>query len=228
MLTIKEFFYLLALNIQVKWFNFIEFIYVIVRYYSNFVFAKVDLILIAAYFFKNPFRLSKSFLLSRGEKEIYTYGETPLTTLELIAKKCHLSSKDVVYELGCGRGRTCFWLQQFVCCSVVGIDYVPAFIDKAHRIQNYFSLEGLNFKLENFFKASLKEATVIYFYGTCQSSSSIQKLIEHFSTLPKGTKVITVSYCLSDFDKSSSFKVIKQFSAPFTWGKGEVYLQVKC
>jgi SAM-dependent methyltransferase len=227
LVQLKEIFYLFILNIQVKWFNLIEFIYVFFKYYGDSLFIKIDLALIGSYFFNNPFKVSKRFLLTQGEQDLYTYGETPLTTLDLIAQECRFSSKDVIYELGCGRGRTCFWLRQFIGCRVIGIDYVPAFIDNAQRIQQQFHVNNISFKLEDFFKASLNEATVIYFYGTCQSATSIQELIKHFSNLTKGTHLITVSYALTDYQANAPFEILKRFSAPFTWGVADVYLQVK-
>ncbi len=67
-------------------------------------------------------------------------AETPLTSLEVIARECQLSVRDVVFELGCGRGRTCFWLNQFIGCAVIGIDYVPAFIEKALKVKRRFHI----------------------------------------------------------------------------------------
>ena len=224
---LKEFIFLLYLNIQVKWFNLIEFIYVYFKYYGDPLFIKIDLSLIGYYLFNSPFKISKKFLRNRKENDLHTYGETPLTTMDLIANECRFSSKDVVYELGCGRGRTCFWLNQFIGCRVVGVDYVPDFINKAQRIQKRYQLKNIAFKCEDFFKTHLEDATVIYFYGTCQSTTSIQQLIKHFSLLKKGTQVITVSYALTDYKKEAPFKILKRFQAPFTWGAADVYLQIK-
>lgn len=222
-----ENFSLLPLQLKVKVGNFWEFIRVIFYYYPNLNFLKIDFSLLLSYFFTNPFRISKRFLLTKGEEDVYKYGETPLTTLDLIARTCALSSSDVVFELGCGRGRTCFWLNQFIGCSVVGIDYVPAFIKKGEKVKNRFHVDGVSFRLEDLFQADLKGATVIYLYGTCFSDSEIACLIDLFKQLPKGTKLITVSYSLIEHQPKAPFQVVKQFSAPFTWGRADVFLQVK-
>jgi SAM-dependent methyltransferase len=224
---LKEMVVLLGINLKVKMGNLIELLRVMIRYYPTLRFLKIDTSLLFSYFLTNPFRLSKHFLIQRGEREVYTYGETPLTTLELITRECGLSNRDIVFELGCGRGRTCFWLNQFIGCSVVGIDYVPAFIEKAQSIKNYFHVQGVTFRLEDLFQADLKGATVIYLYGTCFSAASINLLIERFSQLPEGIKIITVSYALTEYQPDAPFQVLKQFMAPFTWGKTDVYLQVK-
>lgn len=225
--AIKENLELLLINAKVKFLNLVEFLRVMIRYYPNSAFLKIDSTLLFSYFFNNPFRISKEFLILKGEENIYTFGETPLTTLDAIARECGLTQQDTVFELGCGRGRTCFWLNQFIGCTVIGVDFVPAFIQKAQKVQQRFQVQGVSFRLEDLFTTDLTDATVIYLYGTCYSTAEIELLSERFSQLPKGSKIITVSYSLTEFAPSAPFRVVKQFPAAFTWGVGEVYLQVK-
>lgn len=226
-MKIREICELFLINIKFSLKNIIEHLKIIVNYYPNFQFFKIDSRLLSYYLFNNPFRISKLFLLNKGETDIYTYGETPLTTLSKIARECQFSAQDTVVELGCGRGRTCFWLHQFVHCKVVGIDYVPYFIETANSVKNHFKLKKIDFRLEDFLKADLKGATVIYLYGTCLDRTAIEILIEHFAKLPSGTRIITVSYSLLDYTKKPLFKLEKSFSAPFAWGVGDVYLQAR-
>lgn len=224
---LKENLILFGIHLKVRISNFFEFMRVVVRYYPHLKFFKIDITLLLSYLLMNPFRVSKSFLFQKGEKEIYTYGETPLTTLDLIAHTCDLSPQDVVFELGCGRSRTCFWLNQFMGCTVVGIEYIPTFIEKAQKVKKRFDLQSVSFRLEDLFQADLTGATVIYLYGTCFSDTAIDRLITHFSHLPKGTKIITVSYALTEYQPTAPFQILKQFPASFNWGKTTVYLQVK-
>lgn len=224
---IREFLTLIFIHFKVKITNFIEYLRVMIRYYSNWSFCKIDIALLFSYFFNNPFYISKQFLLFKREKEIYTYGETPLTSLDQMARTCELSDRDKVFELGCGRGRACFWLHQFIGCQVVGVDYIPSFIRKAKKIKEYFHLQGISFRQEDLFQTDLTEATVIYLYGTCFSSTEIHALIQRFSQLPVGTKIITVSYALTDYQSQAPFQLLKQFPIAFTWGITDVYLQIK-
>lgn len=224
---IKEILTLLGIHFKVVMINLFEYGRVVLRYYPHAHFAKIDIALLFSYLFSNPFRISKHFLLEKREKDIYTYGETPLTTMHLIARQCNITSQDVVFELGCGRGRTCFWLSQILGCSAVGIDYVPVFIEKAQKIKDRFQVQNVSFRLEDLFQANLKEATIIYLYGTCFSAAYIDLLIERLCQLPKGSKIITVSYALTEFQPEAPFRVIKQFLAPFTWGETDIYLQEK-
>lgn len=223
----KEFLRLLWLNLVVQKRNLVEYLYVVAKYYPNWAFAKVDLSVILMYLFHNPFSISKRFLQKRGEADIYAYGETPLTTLELIAKECGLTSDDRVYELGCGRGRTCFWLEAFLGCHVVGIEFVPDFVERAQRILRKIPNPRVIFRIEDMLESDLSGATVIYLYGTCYDDAFLHKLTKKFRQLKSGTRIISVSYPLNEFSEDSSFEVMKRFPALFTWGEGDVYYQVK-
>ena len=225
-MSVNEFFKLLWLNLVVFVKNTIEFFKVAFRYYGSFSFLKSDLALRLMYFFNNPYKISKRFLMNRGVKDVYAYGETPLTSLEVIAKECGLSSHDCVFELGCGRGRTCFWLQSFIGCSVVGIEYIPEFVDRANMVKDYLGINDVEFRLGDMTKANLNGATVCYLYGSCLDDKTIRQMADNFARLPAGTKIITVSYPLSDYSESEAFSVMKRFTVPFTWGDADVFLQV--
>ena len=221
-----EYLKLFWLNLTVSFRQFVEYLRVIFRYYSNLSFCKIDTYLIFTYLFHSPFRISKRFLRDLGETDIYTYGETPLTTLDQMAQTSQLTSHDTVFELGCGRGRTCFWLNQFIGCKVVGIDYVPVFIERANQIKEKFNLKDIQFREDNMLTTDLTGATVIYLYGTCLEDAFIEDLIQRFSRLPNGTKIITVSYSLLDYAPKGPFTILKSFPARFTWGTTDVYLHV--
>ena len=74
---LKENLVLLSVNIKVNIWTFIEYCHVVVKYYSDPTFFKMDTTLLLSYLFASPFRISKRFLLLKGEKEVYTYGQTP-------------------------------------------------------------------------------------------------------------------------------------------------------
>jgi SAM-dependent methyltransferase len=218
----KDFFSLLWTKWVVTLKDLFNWLKVVYLYYPNAAFAKIDLTLLCKYIFKNPYRISKQFLIARGEDNPYAYGETPLTTLALIAKNCQFTSADRVIELGCGRGRTCFWLQQFIHCEVLGIDFVPEFIQKANEVKEKCHLTHLAFECADFLETDLTGATLIYLYGTCLDEKSIRRLIEKIGS---GTRVVTVSYPLEEY--SPQFELIRTFPAAFPWGEAEVFLQLK-
>lgn len=221
-----EFFKLLWLNLVVSVKNAVEYGRVVRRYYSSPTFRKADLSLLSRYLFKNPYRISKRFLSEHGADDIYAYGETPLTSMERIARECGIQPTDCVFELGCGRGRTCFWLHTFLGCRSVGIEFIPQFIECAEAVRKKYGLVDMEFRLEDMLKSDLSGATVVYLYGTSYDEAFIFALIEKFEKLPKGTRLITVSYSLEEFG-SDAFILQRCFPVSFTWGIGDVYLQVR-
>jgi SAM-dependent methyltransferase len=215
-------------NLSTTYFRLYEALRVAILFYPKALkFLTIDLHLAFLYLFKNPHRISKSFLSQRGEPNVYQYGETPLTTLNHIACHCRILSHDVLYELGCGSGRTCFWLRTFVKCKVVGIDFLPEFIQKANAIKKKQHLNHIDFLNADMLSVDFSEATVIYLYGTCLPDHLIEQLLASFATLKPLTKVITVSYPLTDYCQGKLFKTIKSFPARFPWGSTIVYLSQK-
>ncbi|HEY4831907.1 MAG TPA: methyltransferase domain-containing protein [Waddliaceae bacterium] len=218
---------LLALRFLVSFRNLIEGWKVVFRYYCDWRFLRIDLYLLRSYVYKSPYKIAKQFLQARGEVEIYTYGETPLTTMNLIVQECQITANDTIYELGCGRGRACFWLHHFLKCKVIGIDYIPEFVEIAQKVKRKFNLKGITFKMEDILQANFEGASVIYFYGICSETAFVLKLIDKLTKLPKHTKIITVSYPLTTFASEQLFEIVKIFPAQFTWGTADIYLHVK-
>lgn len=222
---LKQWLSLQRLSIAVRCKRLAEYLESVYRYYGNAEFRKVDLALVANYLFDNPYAEARRFALLQGDENIYTYGETPLTTLETIVNKCGITASDVVFELGCGRGRSCFWLHSFIKCGVVGIEYNPRFCGKAQSIVRKFSMLNLDFRCEDFLTSDFTGATVIYLYGSCLSDHFLFELTDKLKVLPVGSKLITVSYPLTDYTYEPLFELIEAFEVPFTWGRASVYYQ---
>lgn len=224
---LKEHFQLLGLKFIVALRNICEFAQVVIRFYPKREFRRWDLALLWSYIGHNPYKISRRYLEGKGLDDPHLYGETPLTALQEIAQQCGWMAADHLYELGCGRGRTCLWLSAFVGCRVTGIEQVPEFVTRAQRVKERFSIESLDFQQADFTKVDYQEATAIYLYGTCLDDEIIKQLIRAFSRLRKGTKIVTVSYTLNDYTNQNLFKVVKKFPVRYTWGIADVYLHEK-
>ncbi len=224
--TWKETFVSIGIAGLVLWRRLVEGIEITLFYYlRSWTFFRVDTKLLITYWKESPFSISRRYLEAQGAEEIDIYGETPLTTMDLIATAAGLGPNDVVYELGCGRGRACFWLRLFVGCQVVGLEYIPEFVFRAQELQQSFQMDRIHFEQKDFLHASLKGATCIYLYGTTLEERAIKKLILHLSHLPSGTQIITVSYPLQDYCDYPYFLIEKQLTLPFLWGEADVYIQ---
>jgi len=206
--------------VKVRFFNLADFSKTAFYYYRNFKFAKVDFELLVSYFFLSPYRLSRAWAKKSGFEASEIYGETPLITLALIAKEAQISESDIVYELGSGRGRSCFWLKYFIGCTVYGIECNPVFVQKANSIKERFQIKELYFLQEDLTKADLSNATVVYLYVITLSDEDIKGLTKHLKKLKKGARIITISFPLVGCE----FHVEKEFDVAFAWGVASAYL----
>lgn len=194
------------------------------KYYSDATFAKIDKALLTAYIFKNPYTISKNYLKKHREREIHTYGETPLKTYEKIAGECDLQPSDTFLELGSGRGRGALFLNHFYKCSVIGIERIPQFVKLSRHISQKYHLENASFICADMLQANIPDANIIYLYGTCLKDQEIHSLVKRLKKFPKKTKIITISYPLTDYDEEA-FQIENTFSASFPWGETDAYLQ---
>lgn len=214
------------LILRSRLFNVKDFLVTLFRYWKKPSFARTDLTLLLSYFFKSPYRISRQFEERRGIPEIAPYGETPLAVMQKIVKAATITSQDVVYELGCGRGRTCFWLASWVGCKTVGIEFNPVFVQKAQGVAKMFHTPNVEFRCEDMFTANISEATVLYLYGTCLTDEEVGKLIERCKNMPAGTKVITISYSLLDYADLPQMQMIDTIDVGFPWGTTQAYIQL--
>ena len=194
------------------------------RYYHDHTFSHLDRALLTAYIFKNPYAISKNYLKKRNEKEIHIYGETPLMTYEKMAKEVNLEPTDTFLELGSGRGRGALFLHHFFKCQVIGIERIPQFVKLSRHLAHKYHQGRVSFICGDMIKVDLPEATIIYLYGTALTDEEITSLIQKLKKYPKGTKIISVSYPLTDYDEKA-FHIEKSFSASFPWGETESYIQ---
>ncbi len=194
---------------KVKWFLYREQKQVRRRFPS---FLPFEHALKRAYRFLNPYRICRP------------YGETPLPVFVQIAEKCRIQPQDVLVEAGCGRGRGAMFLSQVFRCRVTGIDRMPIFIDKANEIAARVDpFLPVTFRCEDMFAADYSQATLIYLYGTCLAEEQVLSLVDRFEQLPLTTRIVTVSYPLTDY--SPRFRVMEQFTGKFPWGDGEIFIQ---
>lgn len=199
---------------KARLFNARDFVRTVWKYWRNFSFAKIDAKLLCSYFWKSPYAIGRE---ETGE----FYGETPLVTMDKIAKEAGILPGDVVYELGCGRGRSCFWLACFRGCRVVGVEYNRVFVEKARKIE----CPRVQFVEGDYLQTDLREATVVYLYGTLLGEREIFELCQSLKKVKKGTRVVSISYPLQEYCGEPLFRVVREFEVEFQWGRTEAYLQ---
>ena len=178
-----------------------------------------------SYLFSSPYRLSKRYQRRIRSEALYVYGDTPLTTLEYIAKRADVSPADHVYELGAGSGFTSLWLHEVKGCSVTAIEQVPVFCWRLQRTARRFHLNRISVRCDDYMTTEIKSASVIYLYGSNLDDDTVFKLTLRLAAMPSGTRIITVSYPLDPEDVLGVFQPQDCFEAEFEWGTADVYIQ---
>jgi len=205
-----------------------DFLATIVRYYPNARFRRADWRCLRAYLVRDPYTICRRYLRDFPDDEVQKiYGETFFGTLEKIAEAVGLAENDVVYDLGCGRGRGVFWFNAFYGCRAVGVEINPLFVIEARTIARKAGIDGVAFELANLLDLDCRDATVIYLYGSAFSDEAIEKLVDRFRALRRGTRVVSVSYALNDYAKTPLFELKKTFKGRYLWGYADIYVQHK-
>lgn len=217
---------LVLLNLLVAFKSLWEYLKVIFFFYSNRAFRRADVRLLCQYLFKNPYHLHRDFLKAQQAEEIYCYGETYLTTFAKAIKAAAPTSDDLFVELGSARGRNCFWVKSFVGCKVLGLEQVPAFVERAQKVVERLSLEKIEFRCEDFFKSDLSDATLLFVDATFIEGRELGSLLRKLDTMAAGARVVGVNLTLvAESAPPSSKRVwerIDKLALPFLWGEGEV------
>lgn len=231
---LKEVCLLVLVNIKTNVIRFKDYLKEVFMFYRVRRFCEADLTLITLSFLDNPFRISKRYLekkkrLSEGSHDLNVdiYGETPLAALDAAAKAAKANSKDVVIELGAGRGRAALWFNAYLGCKTIAVEQIPEFASLLKRVKNSCHLDQLDVIQGDFLKADLSSGDLIYIFGTALKDEEIKTLIDRLKTVKQGTRIITVSYPLTDYTNGPLFEVMHVIPADFPWGKTSMYVQYK-
>ena len=207
--------------------DFLEMLYIRKVFYRDRRFHAIDRTLLKKYILKSPYRISKKYLKKRNDKNIYSYGETPLKTFDFLAKKIKIKPYHRFLDLGCGRGRGLLFLAHFYKCEVIGIERIPQFVKLARFVAQKFQIPKVSFLCGDMFHVTLPKVNIIYLFGSDLPDEKIYRLVECLKTCALQTQILSVSYPLTDYDQENIFYLKEQFPLFFPWGKTEAYLQVK-
>jgi SAM-dependent methyltransferase len=203
-----------------------EFFTTITRYYSNAQFRRADLRCLRAYLLRSPYNICQRYLRDLPDARVQKiYGETFFTTLDTIAKAVNLTENDVIYDLGCGRGRGVFWFNAMYKCRAIGVEIYPVFVTEARKIKKKLGIDGVDFIYANLMDIDYDDATVIYFYGTAFKDKAIASVVDRFKSLKPGTRVVSVSYALTAYTDSPVFELEQKIRGKFLWGEADIFIQ---
>ena len=186
----------------------------------------VELGLMILYPFVSPYRINLRYIHKNKLDHSYIFGETPLTTLEQICRWSNLPKGKVIFDVGCGWGRSTFFLHALnKAHRTVGIDLVPEYIERANKIRDFMKLDYMVFLEGDIRCVDYRDADIVYMYGTCFPNEFIQEMVDVWEAdLKENTMILTTSYSLVSFSKRGRIQLMDQKTFDFLWGDCTVYI----
>lgn len=124
---------------------------------------------------------------------------TPQEVVTELLKLANVHAGDIVYDLGCGDGRTVITaVKEFGAARGVGIDINPERIKESREnAKNAGVTDKVTFRNEDLFEANIKEATVVFLY--LLPSLNVKLRPKLWQDLKPGTRVVSHDFDMGDW-----------------------------
>lgn len=126
------------------------------------------------------------------------YVPTPEEVVHQMLKMANVKRGDVVYDLGCGDGRTVITAAKEFGARGVGIDINPERIKESQENAKTAGVtDRVTFRLEDLFQANIKEATVVTLY--LLPSLNVKLRPKLWKDLKPGTRIVSHDFDMGDW-----------------------------
>jgi tRNA A58 N-methylase Trm61 len=123
---------------------------------------------------------------------------TPEDVVEQMLKLANVHKGDVLYDLGCGDGRTVIAAAKTFGIRAVGIDINPERIKESlENARKAGVMDRVTFRNEDLFEANIKEATVVTLY--LLQSLNVKLRPKLWKELKPGTRVVSHDFDMGDW-----------------------------
>jgi SAM-dependent methyltransferase len=149
------------------------------------------------------------------------YGETPALSMLSMLRRVDITTDDVLYDLGCGRGLAMLAAACEFGVQATGVDILPTFIERGRRISDRLGLTRVSWIQGNMLSQDLSDGSIFYLASTTWEAAVMQALATKLSAPPlpaRPRRVITLSQPLGD-----PFRIVGRGSYPMTWGWNTVF-----
>ena len=127
------------------------------------------------------------------------YVPTPSDVVDRMLALASVTSRDVVYDLGCGDGRIIIAAAQKLGARGVGVDIDPVRIAEAQRHAARAQVEHLvTFRLEDAFDTDVSEATVVTLYLLSAHNVALRPILTR--QLRPGARIVSHNYAMGDWE----------------------------
>ncbi len=131
-----------------------------------------------------------------------------------------LGAEDTLLELGSGTGRFSMIATQLTGCRAIGIELVPSFVERANAISSGLAMKRCEFRQQDFFDVSWREASVVYCATTTFDEGTLARFDDKCRELRPGARVVTVTQPPRVRGMALEWMEVLDFS----WGPGTVFL----
>jgi len=143
------------------------------------------------------------------------FAPTPWAVCRQMLEAAKVQPGDLLYDLGSGDGRIPILAAQEFGARSVGIELDEKLRRYAEeRAQEYGLADRVKFRAEDFFKADLRDATVVTLYLLTQVNGYLGPRLA--SQLGKGARVVALDYPVPAWREESSHQVKSEGNVDYT------------
>ena len=147
------------------------------------------------------------------------YVPTPQDVVDQMLSLANVTSKDVVYDLGCGDGRIPITAAKTYGARGVGVDIDPQRIAEANANAKTAGVEKLvSFRLQDAMTVDVSDATIVTLYLLSSANLKLRPLLT--KQLKPGARIVSHAFSMGDWkpDKVVDFTDSKGISRTlFMW-----------
>ena len=127
------------------------------------------------------------------------YVATPPDVVDRMLALASVTSRDVVYDLGCGDGRIVIAAARIFGARGVGVDVDPVRIAEAQRNAARAEVEHLvTFRLQDALNTDVAEATVVTLYLLSSQNVALRPTLTR--QLRPGARIVSHNFAMGDWD----------------------------
>jgi len=140
---------------------------------------------------------------SAPQQSLAPYVPTPQPVVEKMLELAKVTSRDVVYDLGCGDGRIVITAAKKYGAHGVGVDIDPERIKESEANAKAAGVEKLvTFKLEDAMKVDVSPATVVTLYLLSSSNAALRPILT--KQLKPGARIVSHAFDMGDWQPSKT------------------------
>jgi len=135
---------------------------------------------------------------SAPQNSLAPYVPTPQPVVDKMLELAQVTSKDVLYDLGCGDGRIVITAAKRFGARAVGIDFDPDRIKESEANAKAAGVENLvKFVLGDAMKADVSDATVVTLYLLSSSNVQLRPILTR--QLKPGARIVSHAFKMGDW-----------------------------